>query len=191
MRRARNDDQVGKPADLALADRLQPLFDDLFIGAAGAEAKHARCGAGLDLGGERGQLVEQFVIGGEIAGVAHLLGDFDQATLGCGDRRRQPLRFRQAEQGERAIGLEFDDALHQRTGALRRHLAIGHQYPDEAGRPGLKVGGVDRRTVGILGDRKARIVEQALRRGARQVFGQQMQIDRDQQRSGLRDQSHR
>ena len=192
IRRARNDDQVGRPPHLALADGLQPLLDDLLIGAAGAEAEHARGRAGLDLGGQRRQFVEQSVIAGEIAGAAHLLGDLDEAPLGGRDRGRKPLRFRQAEQGQRAIGLEFDArAAPARRRAPATSPRSSNEDPHEAGRAGLEVGGVDRGAVGILGHRKARTVEQPFRRGARRIFRQQMQVDRHQQRAGLRHQPHR
>ena len=131
------------------------------------------------------------MIAGEIAGAPHLLRHLDQASLGGRDGRREPLRLGQAEQGQRTIGFKLDHALSQRTGPLRRHVAVGDENAHEARWPGLEVRGVDRRAVGVFGHGKARMIEQALRRGAWFVLGHQMKVDRNQQRPGLRNQTHR
>ena len=191
MRRARNDDQVGRPSTLRSPMVLQPQLHDLVIGAAGAEAEQARRGAGFQFGGERGQFVEQAVIVDQLVGAPHFLGDFGEPRLDAVDRGRQPLRLGQAEQRQRAIGFQFDDALHQRAGALGPKAAVEHQDAHEAGRVGLEVGGEQRVAFGIFRHRQAGAVEQLLERDLSSVVGQQMQIERDQQRPRLRQARHR
>src|SRR5665647_2500180 len=113
---------------LALADRGQAQLHDFVIGAAGAEAEQAGRGAGFQLGRQRGQFVEQAVVVDQFVGAPHFVGDFGEPRLDACDRRHQPLRFRQAEQRQGAIGLPFDDALHQRAGALVRRIAELETY---------------------------------------------------------------
>src|ERR1019366_920499 len=108
-----------KAADFALADGLQAELHDLVVGAAGAETKQTRGGAGFQLGGERDQLVEQAVVVDKFGRAPHFLSDLREALLDTADRREKPLRLRQAEQRERAIGFQLDDTLDQRPSSLR------------------------------------------------------------------------
>ena len=125
------------------------------------------------------------------AGAAHRLGDFRESLFGAADRRRQPLRLGQSEQSQRAIGLELDQALHQRAGALVVELAIDQQDAHEASGIGNEVGRVKCGAVGILGHRKAGAVEQLLGRDFFAGLGNQLQVDGGDQRTGLRHQPHR
>ena len=65
---------------------------------------------------------------------------------------------------KRAIGFEFEQALHQRAGAFRAEAAIDDKNAHEARRVELEIGRIERGAVGILRDRKARAVEDAFRR---------------------------
>ena len=96
---------------------------------------------------------------GKVAGLAHLVGHFGKALFDGVDRGRQPLRFGQAEQSERAIGLDLDHALRQRARAVGSEAAVDHENAHEAGRIGLKVGGVDRGAVAVFRKREAGAVK--------------------------------
>ena len=163
---------------------------DLVIGAAGAEAEQAGGGAGFQFGGERGQFVEQAVIVDQLVGAAHLLGHFDQALLDAADRGREPLRLGQAEQRQRAVGLDLDDALRQRAGAFGAQAAVDDQDAHEAGGVGLEIGRKQRIALGVLGDRETGAVEQPLDGDLLRLLLHDMQVERHQQRPRLRQCSH-
>ncbi len=181
----------GETFDLALADGLQAKLHDLVIGAAGAEAEQARRRARFQLAGEIGQFVEQAVIVDQLFGAPHLLGHLGQPLLDAVDRGLQPLRLRQAEQRQRAIGFQLDDALHQRAGALGAEAAVEQQDAHEAGGVGLEIGREQRVAFGILRHREAGAVEQPVGSGRGLGVAQEMQVERDQQRARLRQRRHR
>ncbi len=55
---------------------------------------------------------------------AHVMRQSRQPVLAAADFRRQRLRERQAEHGERPVGFEIEHALHQRAGAGLRHALV-------------------------------------------------------------------
>ena len=63
--------------------------------------------------------VEQAAIIDQIGGAPHLLRDLGQPPLDAVDGGREPMRFGQSEQCQRAICFELDDALDQRPSTLR------------------------------------------------------------------------
>ena len=128
---------------------------------------------------------------GEIERHPHLLGDFRQPLFDAADRGAELLRFRQTKQREGAIGFELEQALHQRAGAFRAEAAVDDKNAHEARRVELEIGRIERGAVGILRDRKARAVEDAFRRDPLACLGDEMQVDRREQRTRLRQQAHR
>ena len=102
----------------------------------------------------------------------------------------QPLRFRQAEQCERPIGLELDDALDHRAGALLAKAAVEHEDAHKARRVSLEVGGKQRLAIGIFRHREAGAIKQFFDREFFLLFRQQVQIERHQQRARLRQAHH-
>ncbi len=189
MRRSRNCDQVGIAADRLLGDGREPRADDVVIGAAGAEAERGRGGAGFELGGERGQLVQQLAIGAEALGAAHRIGDLAELLLDPLHRGRDALGLGQAQERQRAVGLDLQEPLHQRAGAVGLEPAIDHQDADEAVLVRLEVGGDGGGTLDHLAARQTRAVEPLLGRDPAALVDQ-MQIERDQQRPRLRHGGH-
>ena len=75
-----------------------------------------------------------------------------------------------------------------RDGPLGAEPAIENEDAHEAVRIAAEVGRVERGAVRILGGREARAVEQPFRRDG--SVAEQVQIDRDQHRTRLRDEAH-
>ena len=179
-----------KSLDPALADDRKPHLHELVIGAAGAETERAGRRARFHLGGKIGQLVKQAVIVDELLGMAHFVGHFGEPRLDAVDRRRQPLRLRQAEQRQRAVGLHLDQPLHQGAGAPAAQSPVDHQDAHEARGIGLEIGGKQRVAVRVLRHRQAGAVEQLLERNLLFFLRHQMQVERHQHRARLRQRCH-
>jgi len=60
------------------------------------------------------------------------------------DARSYPVRLRQSQHGQAAIGLDLEKSLGERPGARGRHVAIDNKQTDESIRLDTKVGRGDR-----------------------------------------------
>ncbi len=90
------------------------------------------------------------------------VGDAGQRVLDRLDPRRQRLRLRQAEQRQRAIGLDLQQPLRERAGARRTQALVEHQDADEAVGIGAEIGGDDGAVAVDLRHGEAGGVEQTL-----------------------------
>ncbi|MNX56792.1 hypothetical protein D3C86_875950 [compost metagenome] len=107
--------------------RPDAFAHDAVIGAAGAETIEAERGIGFEFRRKPGHLRQQR-IGLVARTVFHALGDAGQTILDAADFRRQRLRHRQAQHGERAVGLDIQQPLHQRAAAVIGEAPVDHQY---------------------------------------------------------------
>ena len=79
-----------------------------------APKRYSEAAASLSSSAARhGQGIQQPAIVGKTLAVAHLFEKTGQGRLDPPDRRREGLRFGQAEQRHGAIGLDFQKPLHQ------------------------------------------------------------------------------
>ncbi|QTK79512.1 hypothetical protein AT6N2_C1827 [Agrobacterium tumefaciens] len=166
-------------------ERPNAFAHDAVIGATGAETIEAERGIGLQLGGKPGHFGQQRI--GLVAGVAlHALGDAGQAIFDTADFRRQRLRHRQSEHGERAIGLDVEQALHQRAAAVIAEASVDHQYLRQPVAILAEIGEDRRLTVAHVAMTEAGGLEDCFRLRGRTILRANFQPHARDQRTGRR-----
>jgi hypothetical protein len=100
------------------------------------------------------------------------------------------FRFRQSQQGERAVGFDFEQPADQCPSLTWRQPPIEHEKPHETERIGMEIGGDDGGAVHDLGGGKLAWLEQRTPVITAWPLRQKMQISGDKQGPRLRQQTH-
>ena len=132
-----------------LAQFGDALPDQVVIRPRGAEAI-AACGQlSLHLGGELCQAIQQLGLAGRALS-HHLLGNCSEIALCVHKLGADFARHGKREQGEHAIGFDFQQALQHAPGAAPAHAAIEQQKARIAIRMYAEIGKCSRAAVGEM-----------------------------------------
>ena len=112
--------------DALLAQFLDPLPDEAVVGTRSGEAGGGARDRVLDFGGQLRQFGEHLLLVFRVLGLDDAPHHLGQPGFGAGEPAAHLLGDRQAEHGEGAVGLDFDQALH---GPSR--LPLGQRLVDD------------------------------------------------------------